>query len=251
MMIDFHSHILPCIDDGSSSVEMSLDMLADSFKQGIRTVIATPHCYLMKEKDIGKFLNNRQKSYKILKQAMENDGREFPRIVLGCELRIMKEIENMQELKKLCIEGTDYIMVEMPFKDWHVNYYDCLYEMILMGMKPIMAHIERFWNQRREFYNLYMLDLLYQVNAESILKFPQKHYVKKLFEEGAFHILGSDMHNTTTRPSKMKKAADTIVRAYGKERLDYLMQNAENILGNKPVEGRNFPVKRLFKSNKK
>ncbi len=249
-MIDFHSHVLPRIDDGASSVEMSLNMLADSYKQGIRTIVATPHCYLMKDSNIDTFLNKRQASYESLLKAMESDERTFPQIRLGCELRIMKEINDMRALDKLRIEGTDYIMVEMPFKEWDVNYYDFLYEMILRGMRPIMAHIERFWNHRKEFYNLYSLDLIYQVNAESIVKSPYKRYIPKLFEEGAVNILGSDMHNMTTRSSLMKKAADTIVRVYGEDRLNYLMKNAENILGNKKVEGRKFPKMSFFKTLK-
>ena len=245
-MIDFHSHILPCIDDGASSVEMSLDMLSDSYKQGITTVVATPHCYLMKDSNIKAFLYKRQESYDNLIKAIESDDRDFPKIKLGCELRIMKEINDMSTLKDLCIEGTDYILVEMPFKDWDVNYYDFLYEMILRGMKPIMAHIDRFWDHRKEFYNLYQLDLIYQVNAESIVKSPYKRYIPKLFEDGAFHIMGSDMHNMTTRPSLMKKAADAIIRVYGADRLDYLMKNAENILENKNVIGKKFPKMGFF-----
>lgn len=249
-MIDFHSHILPFIDDGSSSIEMSLNMLADSYNQGVTTVVATPHCYLMKDSSIDVFINNRKKSFDALTEAIKRDERTFPEIRLGCELRIIKEIDDMKSLEKLCIEGTDYIMVEMPYKDWDVNYYDFLYEMILRNLHPIMAHIERFWNHKKDFNNLYSLDLLYQVNAESFIKSPFKRYIPKLFEDGAIHIIGSDMHDMKVRPSYMKKAADTIIKVYGEKRLDYLMKNAENVLNNKNVKGKNFPKMSFFENLK-
>ena len=62
-MIDFHSHILPQIDDGAQNIKMSLDMLSESYRQGVRTVVATPHCYIANEYDIDIFLERREKSY--------------------------------------------------------------------------------------------------------------------------------------------------------------------------------------------
>lgn len=245
-MIDFHAHILPGIDDGAKDVKMSLDMLHESYLQGVRTVIATPHCYLMEEKNIDSFLKKRQKSYEELMDAIKKDERPFPKIILGCELRIIKEVPDMNYLKKLCIEGTDYLLVEMPYKDWNVNNYDLLYAMILRGIKPIIAHIERFWDKKKEFYNLYSLELLYQVNADAFIHFAGKRRASQLFASGALHIIGSDMHNTSSRASCMKKAVNSIIKIYGKYRLDYLMGNAEKILENKPVDTVTFNKKGLF-----
>lgn len=245
-MIDFHSHILPCIDDGSSSIEMGLEMLADSYAQGITTVVATPHCYLTSEENIIPFLKKRENSYNALMKAIKEDDRTFPTIKLGCELRVMDDIPNMNALKELCIEGTDYVLTEMPYKKWTMNHYDFLYAMLLKGMQPIMAHIERFKCFKKEFYNLFSLDLLYQVNADSFLDLPFKRFIPYLFEMGAVQLIGSDMHNITSRASRMKKASEAIISGYGKERLTYLTDNAKLILENKSIEKQIYPKMSFF-----
>ena len=235
-MIDFHSHILPQIDDGAANVKISLDMLSDSYSQGVRTVVATPHCYIANEHDIDVFLEKRKKSYEILKNAMMADSREFPEIVLGCELQISKNVYNFEKLRPLCIENTDYILVEMPYGRWTEDCYDYLYALTLKGMRPIMAHIERFMSRKRDFHNLYSLDLLYQVNADSFLSPFIRRHLPDLFEKGIVQLLGSDMHNTTRRASHMKSAVERIIKGYSKNLIDYMMINAQKVLDNERVE---------------
>lgn len=235
-MIDFHSHVLPGIDDGAKDINTSLDMLANSYEQGVKTVVATPHCYLTNEKSIPIFIKKREQGYKLLKEAIKNDERKFPNIVLGCELRVSNEAPKPEELRKLCIENTDYIMVEMPYDEWNANYYDFIYTLILGGMKPIMAHIERFLDHYSDFHNLYSFDLIYQVNADSFIHPAMKRKLPKLFEDGAIHLIGSDMHDMNKRPPSIKKAANRIIKGYGKYRLNYLMDNAYAVLENKRID---------------
>ena len=250
-MIDFHSHILPGIDDGASDVKMSLDMLAKSYEQGVKTVVATPHCYLTKDEKIEHFLEKRQKSFNILIDAMKNDERAFPEVILGCELGVYREPSDVKELQKLCIENTDYILVEMPYEKWNVNNYDFIYLLKINGMKPIIAHIERYWVQRNDFYNLFSLDVLFQVNADFFLTpNSRKKVIPYLFENNALHILGSDMHNTTTRSSNMKQASEYISLKYGNDRFGYLMNNAYEVLNNNDVKKFRFPPLGFFEKIK-
>ena len=143
-MVDIHSHILPGIDDGSESVEMSIQMLRDSMAQGVDTVISTSHCYLREESDIDAFLEKRQKSYDILTKAVQKEKNPLPKIRLGAEVRIDNDVSRFKNLEKLCIEGTNYILIEMSYSKWHQSVYDALYSMTLKNMRPVMAHIERF-----------------------------------------------------------------------------------------------------------
>ena len=235
-MIDFHSHILPQIDDGAQNVKVSLDMLSESYRQGVRTVVATPHCHIKSEHDIDIFFKARELSYNMLKRAMAKDGRKFPEIVLACELQIPENIRHLDKLLPLCIENTNYILVEMPYERWSEDCYDFLYKLTLKGMRPIIAHIERFLNKKKEFYNLYSLDLLYQVNADSFLAPLTKRNLPELFENGAIQLLGSDMHNTTRRATHMKNAVERIIKGYSENLVDYLMTNAERVLNNEQVD---------------
>ena len=249
-MIDFHSHILPQIDDGAQNIKMSLDMLSESYRQGVRTVVATPHCYIANEYDIDIFLEKREKSYNILKKAMAEDGRDLPEIVLGCELQISKNVYHFEKLRPLCIENTDYILVEMPYGKWTEDCYDYLYELTLKGMRPIMAHIERFIGKKKDFHNLYSLDLLYQVNADSFLSPFVKRHLPDLFEKGIIQLLGSDMHNTTRRATHMKNAVERIVNGYGDGLVNYLMTNARKVINNESVEILRFEKMSFFRKFK-
>ena len=248
-MIDFHSHILPKIDDGAQNVQTSLDMLSESYRQGVRTVVATPHCYTAQETDIDIFLEARRISYKLLKHAMAKDKRQFPEIVLGCELQVSKNVHNFEKLHSLCIENTDYILIEMPYTHWGEDCYDYLYELLLHGMRPIVAHVERYMNRRKEFYNLYSFDLIYQVNADSFLSFFTRKKIPNLFTQGAVQLLGSDMHNTSRRPTRMEKATERIIKSYGKSRVNDLMTNAELVLRNEPVLKKKYEQMPFLKKN--
>lgn len=246
-MIDFHSHILPNIDDGAKNVHMSLEMLVDSYKQGVKTVVATPHCYIREDSDIDTFLKKRDSSYKLLKEAINNETRPLPNIILGAEVQILSGNIHFEKLKPLCIENTDYILIEMPYTKWNEDCYDNLYLLYLKGMKPIIAHIERFLNKKKDFINLYSLDLVYQINADSFLSPFIRRHIPELFFSGTAQLLGSDMHNTSKRPSHFKKACDRIVKSYGKDRLKYMMDNAEKILNNEPSENKRFEKMSYFK----
>ncbi len=235
-MIDFHSHILPHIDDGARNVQISLDMLADSYRQGVRTVVATPHCLISSEDDIDIFLKKRQDSYEELIDAMAQDNRDFPDIILGCEVQISRSVTNFEKMRRLCISNTNYILIEMPYKKWTEDCYDYLYELIIKDMNPIIAHIERYMSKRKEFYNLYSLDLIYQVNADSFLSPFLKKFLPDLFTIGNIQLLGSDMHNMSKRSSRMEEAKNRIIKSYGNERFDQLMKNAELVLKNEKID---------------
>lgn len=249
-MIDFHSHILPQIDDGAQNVKVSLDMLSESYRQGVRTVVATPHCRITNEQDIDVFLERREQSYNMLKRAMAGDGREFPQIVLGCELQIPKNVCHFEKLSLLCIENTNYILIEMPYENWNEDCYDFLYKLTLKGMRPIIAHIERFLGKKKEFYNLYSLDLLYQVNADSFISPLMKRNLPDLFEKGALQLIGSDMHNTNHRATHMKYAIERIIKGYGENLVDYMMTNAKKVLNNEQVEIKRFEKMSFFRKFK-
>ena len=245
-MIDFHSHILPGIDDGAQSVEMSLNMLSESYNQGVRTIVATPHCYINKETQLDKYNAERLKSFNRLCGAMKEKPGNYPEVRLGCELRAMEDITDARVLKPLCIENTNYILVEMPYKKWSMNHYDFLYALLLNGMRPVMAHIERFREHKNDFGNLFSLDLLYQVNADAFISNAMKRFMPYLFERGAVQVIGSDMHNVTSRTSHMSEARKAIIAGYGQRRWEYMQKNAELILDNKQAEPIAFPKMKLL-----
>ena len=233
-MIDFHSHIVPSIDDGSESAEMSLEMLKKSAEYGVTDIVSTSHCYPRHRESISHFLERRKNGMEKLNSAAE--GMNLPKIHLGCEVNMFTDVAEFDNIADLCIENTNYIMIEMPYEPWKEWMTDSVYKLTVKGLRPIMAHIDRFVMQDAAALNaLYELDVLYQVNAEL---FADKHMAKfadRLLSEGHAHVLGSDMHNMTVRCPNMDIAKENIVKRYGEGCMEFFEKNARVILSNEAV----------------
>lgn len=241
-MIDFHSHILPAVDDGAKDVQTSLEMLKAAYNDGIDTVVSTSHIYIEEESDIDEFITVRNRAYCKLCEAMKADGGDFPEIRLGSEVRLKPHISNYESIKKLAIEGTDYILLEMPYSGWTQNHYEAIYDIGVMGLRPIMAHIERFWNFRSEFGNIKSAGAIFQVNADPFLHKPMRKLLLGLYNDNYIHLLGSDMHNMDERKNNLKVAYEIIRSRYGGDYADYTQNNASAVLANEGINKKHtFP----------
>lgn len=233
-MIDFHSHILPGMDDGAKDVNMSISMLKESYRQGVRTVLATPHCYPKNENSIENFLIRRNMAYEELKERLLLEN-EIPKIILGCEINLTCDIAEFKNLQKICIPDTNYLLVEMPHGKWEEWMVDTVYKLTLLGIKPIMAHIDRYMiNDPVLFHSLSELDVLYQVNTDLFIARGVKKITNRLIDSGHIHILGTDMHNLNTRKPNMEKARSIILKRYGETFMEELLQNSYAVLENSP-----------------
>ena len=92
-MIDFHSHVLPQIDDGSQSVEESLTLLRMQKEQGAEIVFATPH-YIASHQDVPSFLSRRAAALERLRPELPADA---PEIRLGAEVAFYPGISRLPE----------------------------------------------------------------------------------------------------------------------------------------------------------
>ncbi len=246
-MIDFHSHILPEVDDGARNVEMSLEMLKNAYRDGIETVVATSHIYMGDESDIDKFLERRNAAYDILCNAMAKDGGKFPEIRLGAEVHVRRHIGRFESVPRLAIGGTDYILLEMPMhRRWHQEHFEAIYNLTTLGLKPIMAHIDRYFSNRNDFENLKAVGAIFQVNADAFLYKSVRKEMLKLYYDGYIHLLGSDMHNLRERPNRLKEAYDIISEKFGAEFAEYPMRSAKAVLNNKSVDKAVFPKLGFF-----
>ncbi|MEE0944817.1 MAG: CpsB/CapC family capsule biosynthesis tyrosine phosphatase [Clostridia bacterium] len=240
-MIDFHSHILPAVDDGADDITTALKMLKRAKRDGIDTVVSTSHAYIGDESDIDRFLERRNSAYDELQKAMMADGGDFPEIRLGAELHLKAYMGKYDSVARLAIQGTDYILLEMPYSGWNQDLYEAIYNIQLMGLKPIMAHIERYMRFRSEFHNLKALEVLFQVNADSFTHKRMRKTLLELFYGGYIHILGSDMHNLDERKNKLKEACEILCEKFGQGFVDFAASNAVSILEGKKIEDGELP----------
>lgn len=234
-VIDFHSHILPQIDDGSESVEMSLAMLRKEAAQGINYVVATPHFYAWHDSP-ERFLRRRADAEARLREAMA-DCEDLPDICLGAEVAYYAGMSGSKELRSLCIGDSRYIMVELPTPPW----YDSIYEELRairdrQGLIPVLAHIDRYlepFKTKRMMRKLEELPVLVQANASFFLQRSTARVSIRLLQEGRIHLLGSDCHNLTTRPPLLGKAVAEIERRLGEDAMAWIIEHQEMVLPGK------------------
>lgn len=216
-IIDFHSHILPGMDDGSASVEESIAMLRMEAEQGVEHVVATPHFYA-KHDSPERFLARRNASEARLREEMAKHV-GLPRLSVGAEVYYFRGIAESEALRELTIDNKGCIMLEMPQYPWAESMYKEI-EGIASKQKivPIIAHIDRYIQPFRSHGMLKRLEdlpVLVQANASFFLNVHTKHMALRMLRQDRIQILGSDCHNVSTRVPNMGKAVGIIQSKLG------------------------------------
>ncbi len=228
-MIDFHSHILPGIDDGSENVEMSLQMIAALKEQGVDTICATSHFYAT-ERTPQRFLFRREEAYEALKASLPPDA---PDILLGAEVLYFPGVAHMEELPNLCLEGTNLLLLEMPFERWTEYMIREVLDLAHSGRFTILlAHIERYYFKQPVSVWDSFLDnnIIMQSNAEFFLPLLSRIRALKLLKQGRIHLLGSDCHNMSDRAPRIQEARTIIQKKTDDDVLDYIDELGRLIL---------------------
>lgn len=220
-MIDFHSHILPGIDDGSESLEHSLEMLAMEARQGITHVVATPHFYPRHDRP-EEFLTRRNLAARTLKAAMEaHPG--LPEITLGAEVYFFRGISDSDILPELTIGDKNCILIEMPPAPWPDSVYEELTRIWeRRRIRPVVAHIDRYIAPLRTHgipVRLEKLPVLVQANADFFLNPGTTRMAMKMLKADRIHLLGSDCHDPDTRKPNMGQAMKRIAEKLGPDAL--------------------------------
>lgn len=232
-MIDFHSHILPEIDDGAQSVEESIAMLKMLKEQGVNTVALTPH-YIAMDESPAEFLERRAKSYELLKAEIEKLDEELPQLLLGAEVYFFPGVCKMEELPLLKLQNTDFVLLEMPMAPWGEYIVRELSELMnYSDIKIVIAHIERAMGYQKKGTLERLLDVgvLLQSNASFFNMRKTRRKACKMFKNGDIHFLGSDCHSVAHRPPKIKEAVDIIKDKFSQETADEFFESQHELLG--------------------
>ena len=228
-MIDFHSHILPNIDDGSKSVSESIELLRMLSQQGISAVAATPH-FTPTRHNPRQFLEERQLSFERLKSELEPS---LPAIRLGAEVFYYRGIRHMQELPSLCLEGTRLLLLEMPTSTWNDYAIREILELSCSGeIIVVLAHIERYWKfQDNATWNrLYESGIQMQVNASFFTDFTTRRKAMSMLKNSEIHLIGSDCHNLKFRPPNIGNAYKIIEKKFSKDFADKINEYGKSLL---------------------
>ncbi len=232
-MIDFHSHILPEMDDGADSLHESLAMLRRSFIQGVDVMVSTSHFYADEEYP-QHFLQRRQEAFQRLQDAMLMSPHVYPEIVLGAEVLYFPGISDAEEMGKMMIGDSQCILIEPPMARWSK---EMLNEIVQLGenfgCRPVIAHVDRFMQHLRDntlIDRVRERDLLVQVNAEYFLNPRTVKFAVKHLKENNIQLLGSDCHNVTSRPPNLGKVRKLAKKLGLEAEFNTLHRNAASVL---------------------
>lgn len=257
-MIDIHAHIIPGIDDGAKTIETSIKMLKETEKDGTKKIVATPHyCIGYGEATINEVKVIVEK----LNKTMEEENIDIE-IYSGQEVYFSNHmIEDYKNGIIGTINDSKYMLIEFPMDKFDSNIFDVIYEMEFMGVKPIIAHPERYLPivEKPSFINRFIEEgYLLQLNTGSIQgKFGKK--VKKTAEifikNGIYSFIGSDAHNEKSRPTGLSEALK-IIDNLNLELKEIFINNSEKLLKNQEIKfcGDKIKLKKsliyLFNENK-
>ncbi len=231
-MIDFHSHILPGIDDGSRNVEESIKMLRQEAEQGITHVVCTPHFYPRHDRPAA-FLERRARAEDALRNEMAKYN-DLPQLSVGAEVYYFRGISESDLIKQLTIQNKSCIMIEMIPSPWGTHVYDELLNIYRRWeIVPVFAHVDRYISQWRTFQipeKLNELPVLVQANAEFFLSRRTQRLALRLLQENKIQLLGSDCHNLTDRAPNLGPALECIEAKLGREAVEKIRTTGRNIL---------------------
>lgn len=231
-MIDFHSHILPGIDDGSASPEMSIEMLRMEAQQGVTCVVATPHFYPQYD-NAEQFLLKRSQAEQMLRSEMEKHT-DLPQVIVGAEVAYFRGISEAESLPLLTINDSNCILIEMPPAPWSKVFYEELEAIwTKRGIVPIVAHIDRYIAPLATCgipRTLAQMPVLVQANASFFTEWFTASMAMRMLKADQIHLLGSDCHNTTVRKPDLGAALARIEEKMGSDALARIDRYANNLL---------------------
>ena len=200
-MIDFHTHILPNIDDGSKSIEETFNLIKEAEKAGFKKIISTSH-YLEKYYEVDVI--ERKAWIDTLNKTIKERNEKI-KLYLGNEIYFSDNIISLlEEGKATTINNTSYLLLELPLNAKPFNIYNIIYELLEYKLIPVLAHPERYTFVQSEpelVYDLIQKGVLMQCNYGSIIgQYGKKAQiiVKKLYENNMVHFLGTDVHKQNT-----------------------------------------------------
>ena len=235
-MIDFHSHVLPGMDDGSDSLETSIQMLRLEAEQGITHVVATPHFYAQQDK-LDQFLRRRDHAEKILREEMEL-YMGLPELVMAAEVSFFRGISESEFLRQLTIGSNRCVLIELPMPPWDESVFRELEAIwVRREILPIIAHIDRYitpWRSTGVLKRIAELPVLVQANAEFFSQRKTAKLAMRMLKNDQIHLLGSDCHNMSSRKPDLGPVIEKITKKLGTDSLAHISEYENKVLNDLP-----------------
>jgi protein-tyrosine phosphatase len=228
-MIDFHTHILPGIDDGAKTPENSLTLLNTISNLGMNDAFLSPHFYPGDE-SLDSFVARRNESCKILASFLESQTNKMPKLHVSSEVYLEPILFNYDDLTPLTLDmGSKFMLTELLYEDSLSTSTQTMLKQLIYycNIVPILAHVDRypFLMKEKNLYSLLEMGCVAQMNLSSMSDFFKRKKLTKYLEKGYIGVIGSDIHNKT-QTERITSGLSYI----NSEDLDYINEVSHGIL---------------------
>lgn len=254
-MIDLHCHILAGLDDGPQTMAESIRMCRIAYRDGIRTIVATPHTlngmFQNNKPEILAKVNELNKAIKHLKQKLNseigNPQSEMDLNILpGSDIHLSETtIEMVDRNEALTIgDAGKYVLIEFPPYTIPFQAERILFQLLTGGIIPVITHPERnqeIWTRPNRYYEMIKMGCLGQVTAMSLTGDfgPKvKQWAERLLRSGLIHLIASDAHSDDGRPPVLSSAVRAAAKIVGKEEALRMVTEYPRVI----LEGGRFEV---------
>ncbi len=236
---DIHSHILPGVDDGASTMEESLAMLGVAYGEGTRSILLTPH-YTR-----GKNSYTREELHNIFVNLKTEAEKQYPGLKLYLGNEILYEEGIVDDLKNGLIQtmnDTKYVLVEFNIRISYNQLYEAVRKLTNARFRPIIAHVERYrclFKHIERIDELVGMEAYLQMNISSVyggLMDENARWCKKLVREEYISFFGTDAHDLEERAPYINDYAAWIRKKCGEDLLEQLfVKNPQRMIENKYI----------------
>lgn len=235
--VDFHTHILPEMDDGSRSPEESVQMVRALAEAGVRYVVLTPHFYAGSDHP-QRFLQKRATSFAKLREAVTSAGDGLSvQFLLGAEVEYFEGISDIEDLSPFYLGDSRCLLLEMPMGRWTSHVVGDILALQNRGdCRVILAHVERYlFDQKKDTVHMLLQNgVVMQSNAEFFLHRRTAGKAIRYLQKGFIHLLGSDCHNLTDRAPNIGAACEAAQKKAGAALVRECMAHARHLLLENP-----------------
>ena len=236
MSIDLHSHILPGIDDGACGEHEALDMLRIAAGDGTRTIVATPHADRIDHRQIVAGVCQ----LNVLAQDHKIDITILP----GSEVRLSADLGSRFRAGTVTtLNHSPYVLIELPRGSMAPEYVSrAMFDLVMMGIRPILAHAERYSDVQRNpssIADLVRSGVVIQINADSLMGGAGRNAeqtARLLVSSHLAHVIASDAHNVRQRPPRLAAAFGVAEQIAGSQYADLMARFASQVIRGEAID---------------
>ena len=250
-MRDMHTHILPQIDDGSSSIDETMKMIKEAYRAGFTDIFATSH-YIEGRYEFNK--TDRKYIINAIQEKLDEEEIDL-KLHIGAEAYISSTMVELVKNETIpCLGSSRYVLFELPLRSKIFYTENIIERLIALNYIPIIAHPERYDMVQEEpevVLDWVRAGALLQANFASIdgvYGSKAKNILLKLLEANAIHFLGTDTHMSNSFYLKISDFKEMYIKEIGKKRFEILTyDNPMSVLEDEEID---VEEPKKIKSNK-